>query len=55
MEALEDVDYDIEQIEKLYETFENMGIEITGYMDAPDFDIENEVAQLETAEEMKRC
>ena len=27
MEALEDVDYDIEQIEKLYETLENMGIE----------------------------
>ncbi|MBQ8576713.1 MAG: RNA polymerase sigma factor RpoD [Clostridia bacterium] len=54
MEALEDVDYDIEQIEKLYETFENMGIEITGYMDAPDFDIENEVAQLETAEEMEK-
>ena len=54
MEALEDVDYDIEQIEKLYETFENMGIEITGYMDAPDLDIENEVAQLETAEEMEK-
>lgn len=54
MEALEDVDYDIEQIEKLYETFENMGIEITGYMDSPDFEIENEVAQLETAEEMEK-
>ena len=39
MEALEDVDYDIEQIEKLYETLENMGIEITGYMDSPDFDL----------------
>ncbi len=54
MEALEDVDYDIEQIEKLYETLENMGIEITGYMDAPDFDLENEVAQLESAEEMEK-
>ena len=54
MEALEDIDYDIEQIEKLYETLENMGIEITGYMDAPDFDLENEVAQLESAEEMEK-
>ena len=54
MEALEDVDYDIEQIEKLYETLENMGIEITGYMDSPDFDLENEVAQLESAEEMEK-
>ncbi len=54
MDALGDVDYDIEQIEKLYESFENMGIEITGYMDGNDFDIENEVAQLETAEEMEK-
>ncbi|MCQ2432687.1 MAG: RNA polymerase sigma factor RpoD [Clostridia bacterium] len=54
MEALDDVDYDIEQIERLYETLENMGIEVTGYMDSPDFDIENEVAQLETAEEMEK-
>ena len=54
MEALEDIDYDIEQIEKLYETLENMGIEITGYMDSPDFDLENEVAQLESAEEMEK-
>ena len=54
MEALDDDDYDIEQIEKLYETLENMGIEVTGYMDAPDFEIENEVAQLESAEEMEK-
>ncbi len=54
MEALEDVDYDIEQIEKFYDTLENMGIEITGYMDSPDFDLENEVAQLESAEEMEK-
>ena len=54
MEALDDDDYDIEQIEKLYETLENMGIEVTGYMDASDFEIENEVAQLESAEEMEK-
>ena len=45
METLDEADIDIEQMEKLYETLENMGIEITGYMDAPDFEIENEIAQ----------
>ena len=55
MEALEDVDYDIEQIEKLYETLENMGIEVTGYLDAPEFEeIENEVEQYESAEDMEK-
>lgn len=55
MEALEDVDYDIEQIEKLYETLENMGIEVTGYLDTPEFEeIENEVEQYESAEDMEK-
>ncbi|MBQ4297820.1 MAG: RNA polymerase sigma factor RpoD, partial [Clostridia bacterium] len=31
LEALEEVDLDIEQMEKLYETLESNGIEITGY------------------------
>ena len=54
MEALEDVDYDIEQIEKLYETFEGLGIEVTGYLDNPEFEaIENEVERYESAEEME--
>ena len=55
MEALEDVDYDIEQVEKLYETLEGMGIEVTGYLDAPEFEaIENDVERYESAEEMEK-
>lgn len=55
MELLEDVDYDIEQIEKLYETLENMGIDVTGYLDTPEFDeIETEVERYESAEEMEK-
>ncbi len=55
MEALEDVDYDIEQIEKLYETLEASGVEVTGYLDTPEFDeIESEVEQYESAEDMEK-
>ena len=55
MEALEDVDYDIEQVEKLYETLEGMGIEVTGYLDTPEFEaIENEVERYESAEDMEK-
>ena len=55
MEALEDVEYDIEQIEKLYETLENMGIEVTGYLDTPEFEeIENEIERYESAEDMEK-
>jgi len=55
MEALEDVDYDIEQIEKLYDSLENDGIEITGYLDTPEFEeIENEVERYESAEDMEK-
>ena len=38
MEALEDVGYDIEQIEHLYEQLNNLGIGITGYLDTPEFE-----------------
>lgn len=55
MESLEDVDYDLEQIEKLYETLEHLGIEVTGYLDTPEFqEIENEIEQYESAEEMEK-
>ena len=55
MEALEDVDYDIEQIEKLYDTLEGMGIEITGYLDTPEFAaIESDVERYESAEDMEK-
>ncbi len=55
MEALGENDFEVEQIEKLYETLENAGIEVTGYLDAPEFqEIETEVEQYESAEEMER-
>ena len=54
MEAIEDI-YDIDQIDKLYDTLENMGIEITGYLDTPDFEeIESETEQYESAEDMEK-
>ena len=55
MEALEDVDYDIEQMERIYEMLESNGITVTGYLDAPEYEqIENEVEQCESAEDMEK-
>ncbi len=55
MEALEEVDYDLEQIERLYESLEGAGIEITGYLDNSEFqEIENEMEHLESAEDMEK-
>ena len=54
VEALSEVDYDIDQIDKLYEDLESHGIEVN-YLDSPDFaDIETEVEQYESAEEMEK-
>ena len=55
MEELEEVDYDLEQIEKLYEALESAGVEVTGYLDTPEFnEIQTEVEQYESAEEMEK-
>ena len=55
MEALEDDDFDIDQIESIYETLEKNGIEVTGYLDTNEFkDIESELEQLDTAEDMEQ-
>lgn len=55
MEVLDSADYDIDQVEKFYETAESMGIEITGYINSSEFqEIENEVEQLESAEDMEK-
>ena len=56
LEALGDADYDLDQIEKLYENIESIGLEVTGYMsDSAEFaDIENEVEQYESAEDMEK-
>ena len=55
LEAIEGIDLDIEQMEKLYETIEANGIEITGYFEGEDLDnIVEEVEQLESAEDMEK-
>ena len=55
MEELEEVDYDLEQIEKLYEALEAAGVEVTGYLDTPEFgEIQTEVEQYESAEDMEK-
>ena len=55
LEALDGTDMDIEQMEKLYETIEANGIEITGYFETEDLDnIVVEVEQLESAEDMEK-
>ncbi len=55
MEALEYTEYDIDQIEKIYETLESNGIEVTNYMNPPEFqEIESEVEQLSSAEDMEK-
>lgn len=54
VEALSDVDYNIDQIDKLYDVLENNGIEVN-YLDSPDFaDIESEIEQYESAEDMEK-
>ncbi len=55
METLEELDYDVEQIDKLYETLENAGVEITGYMDESEYEeLESEIEQYESAEAMEK-
>ena len=54
-EALDDDEFDIDQIEKIYETLESHGIEVTGYMDSSDIkEIESELEQFENAEDMEQ-
>ena len=55
MEAIELADFDIEQIEKLYDQLEANGVEIISYEHAQeDENIETEVGQLESAEDMEK-
>jgi len=57
MESLDEIDYDPDQLEKLYETLENMGVEITGYLDdgIQEFDdISNEIEKFESPEDMEK-
>ena len=55
MEAIDFTDYDIDQLEKLYETLEINGIEVTSYINPAEFDdIDTEVEQMENSEEMEK-
>ena len=55
MEVLEDGDFELDQIEKIYDQIESSGIEITGYLDTPEFqEIESEVERYESAEDMEQ-
>ena len=57
MEILGDDDYDIEQIDKLYENLDSLGIEVTDYINSPDLEeIESktEAERYESAEDMEK-
>ena len=55
MEMIDFTDYDIDQIEKLYETLENNGIEVTSYINPAELDeLEEDLEQLDTPEEMEK-
>ncbi|MBR2848168.1 MAG: RNA polymerase sigma factor RpoD [Clostridia bacterium] len=55
MEMIDFTDYDIDQIEKLYETLENNGIEVTSYINPAEFDeLEEDLDQLDSPEEMEK-
>ena len=55
MEAIDFTEYDIDQLEKLYETLENNGIEVTSYINPAEFeDVENEVNQIDNNEDVDK-
>ncbi|MBQ8915280.1 MAG: sigma-70 family RNA polymerase sigma factor, partial [Clostridia bacterium] len=55
MEALELADYDMEQIDKIYDMLEANGIDVVGYDNPAEIEeIETEVERLESAEEMEK-
>ena len=56
LEAIEDEEFDIDQIEKIYETLESNGVEVTGFMDVAGLkDIENELEQFDSPEDMEQA
>ena len=55
MEALDETDYDPEHIEKIYDILDSHGIEVPDKMSVSDVEeIENEVEQLNSAEDMEK-
>lgn len=55
MEAIEFADYDMDQIERIYDQLEASGVEVISYENPAEFEeIETEVGQLESAEDMEK-
>jgi len=55
LDMIDDTDYDIEQLEKLYDTLESNGIDVPGYINPAEFDdIDTELEQLESSEDMEK-
>ncbi len=55
MEAIDFTEYDIDQLEKLYETLESNGIEVTSYINPAEFeDVEAEANQIENNEDVDK-
>ena len=55
MEMLEDVEYESEQLEKLYDVLEASDIDISSFMEMPDLEElkEEEIEPLETSQDME--
>ena len=55
MEAIDFTEYDIDQLEKLYETLESNGIEVTSYINPAEFeDVEAEANQIDNNEDVDK-
>ncbi len=57
MTMLDDVEYESDQLEKLYDVLEASGVDISSFMDAPDLEelkAEEEVETLETSQDMEQ-
>ena len=55
MEAIDFTEYDIDQLEKLYETLESNVIDVTNYINTAEFDdVEAEAAQVDNSEEVDK-
>ncbi len=55
LDMIDDTDYDIEQLEKLYDTLESNGIDVPGYINPAEFDdIDTDLEQLESSEDMEK-
>lgn len=56
LEAIDFTDYDIDQLEKLYETLESNGIEVTSYINPAEFDDidDEEIDTIDSTEDMEK-